>query len=312
MTDEQNPLNLDADEGLEELFAAAVASVERRMVSHDEESEHEALPEELVDIDVEDEVTFDPGEWGEPPPSEVDKANARAAELETELDLARVRIAQLEESLRERDADLADLKERGARVSARGRRLKEAYDRLRLRADDDREKLTQREAMLGELRASAQNAERDRERNRARVERELDEARRFGNERLLKELLPVIDNLDLAMSHADGDPASTVEGIRMIVSQLDRTLTRVGLQRVESSPGTPFDPQAHEAITYIFHDDVDAGCVVETHQVGYTLHERLLRAARVSVARGQGEAEPAELAPDADDALPTSSGSGEE
>jgi len=308
MSDEHTQLAIGAEDGLEELFAAAVASVERHMGPDEEDTGEEAPDPEALEVEIEaDEGPFDPGEWGDPPPSAVDAANARAAELEGELDLARVRIAQLEEALRERDEDLADLKERSARVSARGRRLKEAYDRLRMRAEDDREKLQQRDTLLAELRTAARESERDRDRNRQRVERELDEARRFGNEKLFKELLPVLDNLDLAMSHADGDPASTVDGIRMIVSQLDRMLTRVGLEQVDSSVGTALDPQAHEAITYTFHDEVPEGCVVETHQIGFMLHGRLLRAARVSVARGPIEVPSAE-----DDAAPMSSGSGEE
>ncbi|MCB9762297.1 MAG: nucleotide exchange factor GrpE [Alphaproteobacteria bacterium] len=287
----------------EDLIAAALASVEKHLVTEVEDDEPASI-EDFDEIDVDPEGTldpdvdlgddgpalvFDPGPWGEPPPSLLDEANAKLDAAEAELEASRAVLAEATARVAAAEEESERQKERFLRLNARSKRLKEAYDRLKLRSEDDRAKLAQWEQLINEMRTAARSSERDRDRSRARHAREIDEARRFGTEGVFKELLPVLDHLDLAMSHAEGDPARTVDGIRMIVSQLERTLNRLGLARVPGGVGDPFDPQLHEAITWLPSTDVAPGHIVEVHQEGYQLHGRLVRAARVSVARPAGD-----------------------
>jgi molecular chaperone GrpE len=124
-----------------------------------------------------------------------------------------------------------------------------------------------------------------------RSEREQKTALQFANERLMKELLPVLDHLDQALFVAegvgeqDGHPLfKVVEGVGMVSKQFKDTLARFGLKSF-SALGQPFDPQTQEALGEREADDVGAGTVVEEYQKGYMLHERLVRPARVIVAK---------------------------
>jgi molecular chaperone GrpE len=121
---------------------------------------------------------------------------------------------------------------------------------------------------------------------RKRTRRELDDARRGGREELLKELLPVFDNLERAIQSAQTatDVKAVSDGLAMILKQFEGTLGRVGIGRVPSV-GTMFDPTIHEAIQQIETDEHPAGTVVAEVQPGYREGDRLLRAAMVVVAK---------------------------
>jgi len=137
------------------------------------------------------------------------------------------------------------------------------------------------------------------ERVRRRGEKERDEASRFGIEKLLKDLLVVVDNLERAISHADeqgGGTAALVDGVRMTLGQWLAVLKKHGVQRIETESGMVFDPAVHEAMDQVRGSDVLPGCVVQVFQTGFMIHDRLLRPAMVSVSAltddGEGEAGP--------------------
>jgi len=121
---------------------------------------------------------------------------------------------------------------------------------------------------------------------RKRTRRELDEARRGGREDLLKELLPVFDNLERAIQSAQKatDVKAVSDGLTMILKQFDGTLGRAGIARVPTV-GAMFDPTMHEAIQQVETDEHPAGTVVAEVQPGYREGERLVRAAMVVVAK---------------------------
>jgi len=116
--------------------------------------------------------------------------------------------------------------------------------------------------------------------------RERDDAIRFANEMLLKDLLPVIDNLERAIAHAasgeNGKPL--VEGVEMVLKGFLDVLGKSGVRPIEAI-GHPFDPSKHEAITQVFSEVHEPNVVVEELHKGYMLRDRLLRAALVSVAK---------------------------
>jgi molecular chaperone GrpE len=118
---------------------------------------------------------------------------------------------------------------------------------------------------------------------RKRARREQDDVRRFGIERLLGELLPVVDNLDRALEHATkvGDPV--IEGVRMVARQFTDVLVAQGVVSFDSK-GCAFDPAKHEAVSEAPGNGAAAGTILQELQRGYMIHTRLLRPARVVVA----------------------------
>lgn len=115
---------------------------------------------------------------------------------------------------------------------------------------------------------------------------------KFGNEQLLKELLPAVDNLERAIKAArDGGTSDVlIQGVDLTLKQLIGTLGKFGVQAIETV-GKPFDPSAHQAVASVSSDHVPAQHVVEEFQRGYRLHDRILRAAMVTVSTGPASGE---------------------
>ncbi len=121
---------------------------------------------------------------------------------------------------------------------------------------------------------------------RKRSRREVDDARKGGREDILKELLPVFDNLDRAIqsSQRATEIKAVADGLSMVQKQFESTLSRVGIEKVKTV-GLPFDPAVHEAIQQVETDEHPAGTVVAEVQPGYLQGEKLVRAAMVVVAK---------------------------
>jgi molecular chaperone GrpE len=99
--------------------------------------------------------------------------------------------------------------------------------------------------------------------------------------------LPVFDNLERALSSADGAPdvKSVADGLRMVVRQFSTTLEKIGIKRIQAV-GAAFDPSLHEAIQHVESTEHEAGVVAAEVQPGYMIGEHLLRAAMVVVSKG--------------------------
>jgi molecular chaperone GrpE len=121
---------------------------------------------------------------------------------------------------------------------------------------------------------------------RKRARRDTEEAERRSRETLLRELLPVFDNLERAVTHAAHatDAKAVVDGVRMVLRQFLDTLDRVGIRRVPTV-GAAFDPNLHEAIQQLETVEQAPGTIVAEVQAGYQMGERLIRAAMVVVAK---------------------------
>ena len=124
----------------------------------------------------------------------------------------------------------------------------------------------------------------DLENFRKRASREKEELLNYCTKSLIEEILPVVDNLERALTHVseDGDSA-VVEGIRMTHCMLLAALKKFGVTAVETA-GAPFDPAFHQAMAQVPTDQQPANTVVEEFQKGYLLKDRLLRPAMVSVS----------------------------
>ena len=122
---------------------------------------------------------------------------------------------------------------------------------------------------------------------RKRMAREKSDAIKFANASLLSELLPVIDSFQMGLSAAiNEDPDSIIsKGMEMVQKQLEEFLTSQGAVLI-SSVGQEFDPNLHEAISQESNDEVPSGHVISEIRKGFTLNDRLLRAANVIVSKG--------------------------
>jgi len=118
-----------------------------------------------------------------------------------------------------------------------------------------------------------------------RSQRERVETLRFGQEPLIRDLLPVVDNLERAVGHAEGggNGKPLVEGVNLVLRSLLDLLEKHGVSRIEAR-GEAFDPARHEAVARIELTDQEPNRVVDQYQPGYLLHDRLLRAAQVTVS----------------------------
>jgi molecular chaperone GrpE len=160
-------------------------------------------------------------------------------------------------------------------------------------AGEDPTRVAALEAELAKVREEArQHQERwlreraDLENLKKRAARERAETLKFANESLLRDLLPIVDNLERAVAHAEsgGDGQPVVEGVALVLKSLRDLLERHGVTRIEAK-GTPFDPAQHEAMAHVESAEHEPNSVIEEHQPGYRLQERLLRPALVSVAK---------------------------
>jgi molecular chaperone GrpE len=121
---------------------------------------------------------------------------------------------------------------------------------------------------------------------RKRSRKEVDDAHKKGSEELLRALLPVFDNLERAVVHAESstDAKAIAEGVKMVLKQFVDSLGRLGIKRI-GGVGMPFDPLVHEAIQQVETNEHPAGTVVAEVAPGYSFGDRLVRAAMVVVAR---------------------------
>jgi molecular chaperone GrpE len=116
--------------------------------------------------------------------------------------------------------------------------------------------------------------------------REKQDVLRFGNETLIKEMLPVIDNLERAIEHAGKteEAKSITEGVALTLNGFLKVLEKFDVTRIEAL-GRTFDPNLHEAVYQEEKDGVEPGTVVGEFQKGYVMDGRLLRPSMVSVAK---------------------------
>jgi len=126
----------------------------------------------------------------------------------------------------------------------------------------------------------------DLENYRKRTQREKEELIKYGNETLLMEILPSVDNMERALDHLDPENHDqVVVGIRMTLDMMNSALKKFGVTAVTAEKGGEFDSALHQAMGQIT-SEFPANCIAEVLQKGYLLNERLLRPAMVMVSKG--------------------------
>ncbi|HXP00278.1 MAG TPA: nucleotide exchange factor GrpE [Luteibacter sp.] len=145
-------------------------------------------------------------------------------------------------------------------------------------------KLTALEAELAGARETVLRERAEIENQRRRLQRDLDQARRFANEKLLGELLPVYDALVLGLANESAETKTLREGLELTLKQLEKVTQGNGLT-VVNPLHQPFNPEQHQAISSVESNEHPPGTVVAVVQKGFVLNDRLLRPALVAVVR---------------------------
>jgi molecular chaperone GrpE len=150
-------------------------------------------------------------------------------------------------------------------------------------AADSEDPLARAERERQEYLALAQRAQADFENYRKRAAKEAAAAGERAKSGLLRELLPVVDNLERALASARDSEQHLAEGLRMVHSELLAVLQRNGVEQFDPT-GEAFDPELHEALSTRSQDGAEPGVVLDVVEKGYKLNGALLRAARVVVS----------------------------
>ena len=148
-----------------------------------------------------------------------------------------------------------------------------------------RAELAAAQASVAELRDTMLRERAELENQRRRQQRDMEQARRFANEKLLNELLPIYDGLERGLAVETDDVAAMREGISLTLKELLRIAGNNGLVQVDPL-GQPLDPERHHAVSVVDAPGSLPNSVVTVLQKGYLLNDRLLRPALVAVAKG--------------------------
>jgi molecular chaperone GrpE len=233
------------------LIEEALASVARHSTKSDAPSTGD------VAVDVELELDVPMAESPVPPAEPVEQAaRAEIERYEDERRRLHFRVSEQGERVRRLEADLA--------------RVTESRDGL--------------ERQLRDLRKGHSELSADFDRYRIRARKDAEEAERRGEDRSLRPIIDVYDNVERAWLHAVSDPSQILGGLQIIVEQFKRLLVRLGFERIDADRGTLFDPAWHEAVLHVPSDELLPGVIVDEVHAGFKLRGRLFRAARVTVS----------------------------
>lgn len=156
-----------------------------------------------------------------------------------------------------------------------------------VQGDDAAEQIEQLQAELAMAREQSLRAAAEMQNIRRRAEQDVEKAHKFGLEKFVNDMLPVVDNLERAITAAaqeGAEMASVVEGVELTLKSLIDGLKRHKVEEIDPE-GQPFDPQMHQAMTMVEQPDVEPNTVINVFQKGYTLHGRLVRPAMVVVSK---------------------------
>lgn len=162
-----------------------------------------------------------------------------------------------------------------------------ANDVMQADAEQLGEKLTEYENKLGEMRELLLRERAEIENQRKRLHRDVEQARKFANERLLSDLLPVCDNLERGLAVENANTTALREGMDLTLKALLKVAENNGLKPIDPM-GQEFDPERHEAMSMVDAPQAKPNTVVAVMQKGYVLNDRLLRPALVAVAKSPG------------------------
>lgn len=145
----------------------------------------------------------------------------------------------------------------------------------------------ERDQQIADLTGDLQRTRADFENYRKRIDGEKKMARATGEATMVLKLLPVVDNIERALSHVPDELADNkwAQGIVTLTKNLEKSLGEMDVRRIDASTGTAFDPELHDAVQFDEDADGEHEVVAEELQAGYLLHGETLRPAMVKVTR---------------------------
>jgi len=159
--------------------------------------------------------------------------------------------------------------------------LSDSVDRLKKGLEDEKKKSEEYLTRLKYIQADFENY-------RKRVDREIVEIEEFSTSRFARRLLPILDELDLAVSHAGSESSALTEGVKMVLKNLNAALEAEGVRRIEAI-GKPFNPGLHEAVDKVQGRKRGEDIVIEEIRKGYLFKDKVLRPSMVKVELGARE-----------------------
>jgi molecular chaperone GrpE len=206
---------------------------------------------------------------------------AETVEVLGELDRLNARVQELTMELEAKDREIGQLRAQGA-ADADAPATNQA-------ASPDAVGGEPKDQEIAELKDKYLRALAEHENARRRIRQQSEDSVRVQKENLLRELLPIVDNLERAVEAAKGkgDGRSIVEGVQMVLASLMDFLKANGVRAI-TSVGEQFDPNRHEAADHVPHSAHPPNTVVDEFHRGYTINDKVLRPARVVVSKGDG------------------------
>jgi molecular chaperone GrpE len=157
------------------------------------------------------------------------------------------------------------------------------------------------EAELAELKDRYLRLYAEFENYKKRVNKDKEDLVRYCNESILYEILPVIDNLEMALSHATEDvPEGLVKGVEITLREFQRVMEKFGLIPI-ASKGKPFDPSVHHAMSQVMRSDVEDKTVVEEYRKGYMFGDKVLRPSLVAVSKKPDQEQDIEISKESEE-----------
>ncbi len=208
----------------------------------------------------------------------------RVAELETDKEQTGTEQTGVKKS--EQKGEQEKSEQVGQTEEREGRSSRKRRKKLSEELEEKTRLLEEKEKELEELRDLYVRKLAEFDNYRKRTQREFVELVKNANADLILQLLPVVDDLERSLKVAEEGTTleAFVEGVRMIYQKFVDVLAKQGVQRIESV-GQPFDPHKHEALMQVEKEGVEPGTVVDEHQPGYLLNDRVLRHAKVIVSK---------------------------
>lgn len=154
--------------------------------------------------------------------------------------------------------------------------------------DNLEDQLTATEKVVDEYKQKLLRAQAEMDNVRRRAERDVQDAHKFGKEKLILDLLPVLDSLTRALEGpepTDAAQKSMHEGILLTLSLFEKALAKYDVAVLDPAKGEPFNPEQHEAVSMMADPEADPNTIIQVLQKGYALNGRVLRAAMVIVAQ---------------------------
>ncbi|WP_346188265.1 nucleotide exchange factor GrpE [Rubritalea halochordaticola] len=162
---------------------------------------------------------------------------------------------------------------------------------------EEQDEVVTLEAEVLKWKEAALRSAADLENFRKRMAREKQDSIRYGNQRLIEELLPVLDNFAMGMQAAEKDSGSMIYmGMQMVQKQLEGFLEGQGVQEVPVIVGSDFDPNLHDAMSQEVSAELEEGKILRVMRKGYKMGDRLVRPANVVVSKGAEESQEEEAA----------------